>query len=103
MGTRTVLRLVLATRESKGKASVERRYYLSSLRTDAEQFARAVRGHWSVENQLHWVLDVVFGEDHSRPVRAMPPRTLPRPADFPQPVAAGQNLQAQRHLMMAAL
>src|SRR5439155_25678778 len=33
---------------------------------DAEKFARAVRGHWSVENNLHWVLDVGFDEDHSR-------------------------------------
>jgi len=45
---------------------VERRYYLSSLPSDVEKFARAVRGHWSVENQRHWVLDVVFGEDQSR-------------------------------------
>lgn len=59
--------VVEARRLSKGKESVERRYYLSSLRNDVEKFARAVRGHWSVENQLHWVLDVVFGEDDSRP------------------------------------
>lgn len=58
--------VVEGRREIKGKTSVERRYYLSSLKADAEQFARAVRGHWSVENQLHWVLDVVFGEDQSR-------------------------------------
>jgi predicted transposase YbfD/YdcC len=58
--------VVEAQREIKGKVSVESRYYLSSLRTDVAKFARAVRGHWSVENQLHWVLDVVFGEDQSR-------------------------------------
>lgn len=46
--------------------SVERRYYLSSLPVQVESFARAVRGHWSIENQLHWCLDVVFGEDQSR-------------------------------------
>ena len=46
--------------------SVERRYYLSSLKNDAEQFVKAVRGHWGVENSLHWALDVVFGEDDSR-------------------------------------
>lgn len=46
--------------------TLERRYYLSSLRVDVETFARAVRGHWSVENSLHWVLDVQCGEDDSR-------------------------------------
>ena len=47
-------------------ATVERRYYLSSLALDVTRFARAVRGHWSVENALHWVLDVQCGEDQSR-------------------------------------
>lgn len=58
--------VVEARREIRGQISVERRYYLSSLLADAEKFAHAVRGHWRVENQLHWVLDVVFGEDQSR-------------------------------------
>ena len=58
--------VVEARRESKGKERVERRYYLSRLPADAENFARAGRGHGGVENQLHWVLDVVFGEDQSR-------------------------------------
>jgi predicted transposase YbfD/YdcC len=49
-----------------GKKTVERRYYLSSLPLGVETFARAVRGHWSVENSLHWVLDVQMGEDDSR-------------------------------------
>jgi predicted transposase YbfD/YdcC len=46
--------------------TVERRYYLSSLTVDVKRFARAVRGHWSVENSLHWCLDVQLGEDQSR-------------------------------------
>lgn len=58
--------VVEAVREIEGKISVERRYYLSSLTLDAPRFARAVRSHWGVENQLHWVLDVVFNEDQSR-------------------------------------
>jgi len=58
--------VVEARRTVNGQESVERRYYLSSLKADAEKFGRAVRGHWGVENGLHWVLDVVFGEDQSR-------------------------------------
>jgi predicted transposase YbfD/YdcC len=58
--------LVEATRETGGKVSVEWRYYLSSLPQDVALFAKAVRGHWAVENQCHWVLDVVFREDLSR-------------------------------------
>ena len=53
----------------EGPVTVERRYYLSSLAPEAARFARAVRGHWSVENQCHWLLDVQMGEDQSR-VRA---------------------------------
>ena len=58
--------VVEATRTVSGKRSVERRYYATSLEADAESFGRAVRGHWGVENGLHWVLDVAFREDESR-------------------------------------
>jgi predicted transposase YbfD/YdcC len=58
--------LVESIREIEGKATLERRYYLSSLKLNVETFARAVRGHWGVENKLHWVLDVCFREDQSR-------------------------------------
>ena len=58
--------MVEATREAGGKTTVERRYYLSSLPLGVETFARAVRGHWGVENKLPWVLDVWFREDQSR-------------------------------------
>ena len=58
--------LVEARREVGGKRTVERRYDLSSLALDGATFARALRGHWGVENQRHWVLDVWFREDQSR-------------------------------------
>ena len=59
--------VVETVREATGHPpSTERRYYLSSLPADITRFARAVRGHWSVENNLHWSLDVSFGEDNSR-------------------------------------
>jgi predicted transposase YbfD/YdcC len=49
-----------------GQESIEVRYYLSSLAVDVGVFARAVRGHWSVENACNWALDVTFREDDSR-------------------------------------
>ena len=58
--------MVEATVERDGKVSRERRYFLSSAPLDAHPFARAVRGHWHIENRLHWVMDVVFRDDLCR-------------------------------------
>ena len=58
--------LVECTRECDGVISSERRYYLCSRLADAAHLGRVVRGHWGVENNLHWSLDVVFGEDQAR-------------------------------------
>lgn len=63
---------VEAKRELPGKApSVQRRYYITDLDhrdpgKDAAWFAALVRSHWTIENQLHWCLDVAFDEDHCR-------------------------------------
>lgn len=48
------------------ETSCERRYYISSLAADAKQVGKAIRTHWSIENSLHWVLDIAFREDESR-------------------------------------
>ena len=49
-----------------GKATVETRYYISSLAVGVRRFAHAVRSHWSIENTCHWSLDVTYREDESR-------------------------------------
>lgn len=64
-GAKTLV-MVEAVREINGVASTERRYYISSRLANAERMGMAVRGHWGVENSLHWSLDVVFGEDQAR-------------------------------------
>lgn len=64
-GAKTLV-MVESTREIKGATSAERRYYISSRLADAERMGTVVRGHWGVENGLHWSLDVAFGEDQAR-------------------------------------
>jgi predicted transposase YbfD/YdcC len=49
-----------------GKETIEKRYYISSLPVGVKRFARAVRGHWGIENSCHWSLDMTFREDESR-------------------------------------
>lgn len=49
-----------------GKETIEGRYYIVSKKLTAKQFAKTVRRHWSIENSLHWQLDVTFGEDQCR-------------------------------------
>lgn len=58
----------VAVRHSRegDKDTYDTRYYLSSLRMGVKRFADAVRGHWAIENTLHWCLDVTFREDESR-------------------------------------
>lgn len=68
-------------------ASHEARYYISSLAGDPAQLNTAIRRHWTIENQLHWVLDVAFREDHCRVRRGH----------------AAQNLAVLRHIALNLL
>lgn len=57
---------VTDTRTVRGTTSTATRYFITSMKPDAKEIMRAVRAHWSVENNLHWSLDVIFREDASR-------------------------------------
>lgn len=58
--------VVVSTTIRDGNETSEMRYYISSLPVRVKQFARAVRGHWGIENACHWSLDVTYREDDSR-------------------------------------
>lgn len=58
--------MIESIREVADKVSTERRFYIASIAPEAERINQSIRDHWSVENQLHWVMDVTMGEDDSR-------------------------------------
>lgn len=58
--------MVESVRLLAGKTTVETRYFISSLKDNAEQFGNSIRSHWGVENSLHWLLDVALREDDCR-------------------------------------
>jgi len=62
--------------KTRDEITIERAFYISSLEADAKDFLRYARGHWSVENQLHWMLDVAFREDACLIHQANAPQNL---------------------------
>lgn len=62
-GIKTIIMVVSERTLQDLPSSLERRYYISSLSADALMVAKAIRGHWGIENQAHWILDVAFRED----------------------------------------
>ena len=62
----TIIR-VQSRAELSDRRRFETRYYISSTTLSAKAAGEAIRGHWGIENRLHWVLDVVFADDQSRP------------------------------------
>jgi predicted transposase YbfD/YdcC len=83
----TTIGAVESQRQIGEKITCETRYYLLSLPLDAQRFAQAVRSHWRIENQLHWILDVAFCEDQSRSTLGY----------------SGENLAVIRHLALNLL
>lgn len=72
---RSIIR-VESVRWAAGERQHEYRYYISSLPPEAELLAGAIRGHWGVENQCHWTLDVVFKEDESLVTEGYAPENM---------------------------
>lgn len=58
--------MAVRERDVNGKTSIEKAYFISSLKNHAPAIAKAIREHWSIENDLHWCLDISFREDHCR-------------------------------------
>lgn len=67
---------LISKRETKGKSTQESRYYISSLDKNAVKIGTAIRSHWSIENSLHWILDISFRDDDSRIRRGNAPENI---------------------------
>ena len=102
----TLIRYRCMRSTENGKTQSER-FYISSFETTAEQFCYLVRNHWSIENRLHWSLDVLFHEDSATVRKGNAPANLSilrkvalsRLKDTPTP----KNISLRRRMLRAAL
>jgi len=67
---------VESIREINGEKSIEKRYYITDHSANPSLIANAIRQHWGIENKLHWVLDISFGDDQSRIRKGNAPRNM---------------------------
>jgi predicted transposase YbfD/YdcC len=87
-GLKTILQIdSQRTIKATGETTRQTRYYISSKEANAKYFNKWTRSHWAIENNLHWTLDVVFGEDLSRKRKGN----------------AAQNFNSIRKIVMALL
>jgi len=68
--------MIVRRRLVDGQETIKTRFYISSLQADAKRTLRATRQHWSIENGLHWVLDIAFNDDRSRVRKDRAPANL---------------------------
>jgi predicted transposase YbfD/YdcC len=98
--------MVKSTVCEKDKIRIETRYFITSL-TDVNKFSESVRRHWSIENQLHWQLDVTFGEDSSKMRKDYSPLNwnVMRKTALPilRKADVGKKTSIKRKMFMAAL
>ena len=100
-------------RTKGGETTKTDRYYISNADLSAEEFYRCLRGHWSIENKLHWSLDVVFKEDSAQVNRNHAPENLNilrkmalsllRSAPSPRPVSGKQKISGPKRRFTAAM